>query len=377
MKYATSTTEAVDRIVSNIDHPTEPGDARNVAPVVHEIDPLADTRWDELVALHPDASVFHTRAWLDVLRKSYGYRPVVYATTRGAQLEEAVVFCRIDSVLTGRRLVSLPFSDHCQPLAKGAGLDAILAYVRAQRHKIGLRYVELRPVTCDPQGLADAGFGVSERVSFQTIDLRPELPALFKQMHDSCIRRKIKRAEREGLTYEVGRSEELLQKFRQLLFLTRRRHKLPPQPAAWFRNIASLLGDSMRVHLVSKDGVPAASILTLHFGQQVTYKYGCSDGRFNSLGGTPLLFWRVIQQAKQEGATLLDLGRSDYSDPGLIAFKEHLGAQSTELCYYRTPGPIERPTKAGRTRDWAGGLLARMPDRVLEVAGEVLYRHLG
>jgi lipid II:glycine glycyltransferase (peptidoglycan interpeptide bridge formation enzyme) len=207
--------------------------------------------------------------------------------------------------------------------------------------------------------------------------LRPDLPVLFKQMHDSCVRRKIKRAEREGLTYEVGRSEELLQKFRQLLFLTRRRHKLPPQPAAWFSNIASLLGDKMRVHMMSKDGAPAASILTLHFGQQVTYKYGCSDARFSNLGGTPLLFWKVIQQAKEEGATLLDLGRSDYSDPGLIAFKEHLGGQSTELCYYRTPAPAERTADAGWAKECAGNLLARMPDRLLDTAGKLLYRHLG
>jgi CelD/BcsL family acetyltransferase involved in cellulose biosynthesis len=377
MTYATSTTEAADRIVSYIGHPTELGDAINSAPVVHEIDPLADARWDQLVALHPNASIFHTRAWLEALHRTYRYRPIAYATTRGTQLEEAVVFCRVESRLTGRRLVSLPFSDHCQPLASGAALDAILAHVREQHQKACLRYLELRPLTCDVQGSGHAGFALSERVSFQTIDLRPDLPILFKQMHDSCVRRKIKRAEREGLTYEVGRSEELLQKFRQLLFLTRRRHKLPPQPAAWFRNIASLLGDSMRIHMMSKDGVPAASILTLHFGQQVTYKYGCSDARFNNLGGTPLLFWKVIQQAKEEGATLLDLGRSDYSDPGLIAFKEHLGGQSTELCYYRMPAPVERTADSGWAKECAGNLLARMPDRLLDAAGKLLYRHLG
>ena len=376
MTYASST-EPLDHAVSNIGYAAEPGDTKKPAAVVHEIDPLADTRWDELVALHPNSSIFHTRAWLEALRTSYGFRPVVYATMHGAQLEEALVFCRIESRLTGRRLVSLPFSDHCQPLAKGAGLDAILSYVRKQQERAGFRYVELRLRTHDITGLIDAGFGISERFSFQTIDLRPQLPVLFKQMHDSCIRRKIKRAEREGLTYEVGRSEELLEKFRHLLFLTRRRHKLPPQPAAWFRNIASLLGESMRVHLVSKDGVPAASILTLHFGQQVTYKYGCSDGRFNSLGGTPLLFWKVIQQAKEEGATLLDLGRSDYSDPGLIAFKEHLGAQSTELCYYRMAAPVERAKETGIARKWAGEVLSRMPDPVLELTGDWFYRYLG
>jgi lipid II:glycine glycyltransferase (peptidoglycan interpeptide bridge formation enzyme) len=377
MTYASSTVEPVDRSLRKTLRGEErPTSERSIA-VVREIDPLTDVRWDQFVALHPNSSIFHTRAWLEALRRTYGYRPVVYATTRDAQLQEAVVFCKVESRLTGRRLVSLPFSDHCQPLASGAALDAILAYVREEQQKVGLRYVELRPVTCDPQGAGDRGFGLSERVSFQTIDLRPELPVLFKQMHDSCIRRKIKRAEREGLTYEVGRSEELLQKFRQLLFLTRRRHKLPPQPAAWFRNIASSLGESMRVHLLSKDDTPAASILTLHFGQQVTYKYGCSDARFNNLGGTPLLFWRVIQHAKEDGATLLDLGRSDYSDPGLIAFKEHLGGQSTELCYYRTPAPAERAADTGLAKAWAGELLARMPDRLLDATGELLYRHLG
>src|ERR1700760_3083212 len=216
MTFASSPVEVADRRVSKSAHSYERALSGGAAVAVHEIDPLADARWDQLVALHPNASIFHTRAWLEALQRTYGYRPVVYATTRGTQLEEAVVFCRVASWLTGRRLVSLPFSDHSQPLASGVALDAILAHVRGQQQKAGLRYVELRALTCDAQGFGHAGFAVSERVSFQTIDLRPDLPVLFKQMHDSCVRRKIKRAEREGLTYEVGRSEELLQKFRQL-----------------------------------------------------------------------------------------------------------------------------------------------------------------
>jgi hypothetical protein len=74
---------------------------------------------------------------------------------------------------------------------------------------------------------------------------------------------------------------------------------------------------------------------------------------------------------------LLHLGRSDHSDPGLIAFKEHLGAQSTEVCYYRTPAPVGRTAKGWPGERMAGELPARMPDRLLEAAGEVLYRHLG
>ena len=91
------------------------------------------------------------------------------------------------------------------------------------------------------------------------------------------MQRKIKRAEREGLTYEEGQSDSLLAKFYQLLLFTRRRHGLPPQPVAWFRNLITCLGDKVKIRVASKDGCPVASMLTLRHKQVLVYKYGCSD----------------------------------------------------------------------------------------------------
>src|SRR5262249_8581390 len=56
----------------------EPG---RVAVSVYTLDPLGDRRWPAFVDERPDASVFHTPAWLDALRRTYGYAPVVYTTT--------------------------------------------------------------------------------------------------------------------------------------------------------------------------------------------------------------------------------------------------------------------------------------------------------
>lgn len=346
---------------------------------VHELDPLRDARWQAFVDSHLESSIFHTRGWLEALQKTYGYQPVVYTTTDRGPLTNGVLFCRVASWLTGERLVSLPFSDHCQPLASGQDLNAICRHLHEQRKQKRMRYVEIRPLAWDSEGRWREGFFESGITSFQKIDLRPELNALYKQFHDSCVRRKIKRAEREGLVYQSGRSDVLLEAFRKLLLLTRRRHKLPPQPAAWFRNLAKCLGDQMEIHVVYKGEVPAASILTLRHKNQVTYKYGCSDAELNNMGGTPLLFWKVIQQAKASGADEFDLGRSDYSDPGLIAFKEHLGATTTNLCYYRNPEIAAKPEKSrGDDGDsWARNAFARMPDFVLQATGEILYRHLG
>src|SRR5215213_892093 len=98
---------------------------------VHAIDPLADSRWPQFVRSHPHASVFHTREWLDALQRTYGYTPVAYTTSApGGNLHNAVVLCEVRSWLTGRRLVSIPFADHCEPLVAeprdAAALDAEL-----------------------------------------------------------------------------------------------------------------------------------------------------------------------------------------------------------------------------------------------------------
>src|SRR5215475_12096757 len=82
-----------------------------------EFDPVHDARWKEFVARHPKASVFHSPEWLEALRLTYGYKPVVFTTSPPAnELKNGLVCCEINSWLTGRRLVSLPFSDHCAPL---------------------------------------------------------------------------------------------------------------------------------------------------------------------------------------------------------------------------------------------------------------------
>jgi len=347
---------------------------------MHEINPLKDPRWPRFIARHPESSIFHTSEWLDAIRRTYGYEPVAFTTSQTGELDNALVFCRINSWLTGRRLVSLPFSDHCQPLATGREFTEILSYLKSRRRLRQQKYIELRPVTID--GLDENGVALikSESFSFHKIDLQPEAKAIYSGFHESCIRRKIKRAERETLRYEFGRSEELLEKFRHLLLLTRRRHKLPPQPAAWFENIVDCLGDAVTIHVASKDATPVASILTLKYKRSLVYKYGCSDGQFSNMGGTPLLFWKAIQQAKEDGIEQFDLGRSDLDEPGLIAFKEHLGASSSELTYYRDPArPIKKmPVKSSTSvSTWAREALVRLPDPLLAGVGQLLYRHIG
>ena len=347
---------------------------------VYELNPLTDARWADLVGRHPDASVFHAPAWLKALSRTYGYEPAVLTTAvPGKPLENGVVFCRVKSALTGSRLVSLPFSDHCHPLASGQGeLLELLQGLRGMAKSNGWKYMELRPAG-ELSAAVSAPAELAESSSFwlHILDLRPNEDALFRGFHKSCVQRKVQKSEKEGLTCEEGRSEGLLKMFYGLLLLTRRRHQLPPQPLVWFRNLRDCFGEALTIRIAMKDGQPVAGMLTLLHNKTLTYKYGCSDANFHNLGGMPFLFWHAIRDAKKKGAEQLDFGRSETDNPGLIAFKDHWGGRRFMLKYYRYPA---RPSEQGRPA-WqveAGrAAFSMLPDFCLVAAGRLLYKHFG
>ncbi len=343
---------------------------------LYEIDPLQDARWPEFIERHPAASVFQGRGWLEALRVAYGYEPVVFSTSApGGPLTNGLVFCRVRSWLTGHRLVSLPFSDHSEPLVEdSATLDGLLLQIKRSVEDSTWKYVEIRPVDRVPG--ARTGIGKSTAYYLHRLDLRPSASELFRGFHKDCVQRKIRRAEREALTYEDGNSEALLKKFYGLMVMTRRRQRVPPQPMSWFRALIASFGKDLKIRIASKGNIPVAGILTLSHKKVVTYKYGCSDAEFNKLGGTALLFWRTIQEAKDQGMEELDFGRSDMENAGLITFKDHWGATRSVLHYWQYPNSLP-----GLQSPWKMKVLARMvavaPNVSLTAAGNLLYRHIG
>lgn len=342
---------------------------------LHQLDPRKDVRWSYFLKRHPDASIFHTPEWLEALQCTYGYEPIVYTTSRpGSELANGQVFCRINSWLTGRRLVSLPFSDHAALLMdKPDDFRSLLSHLRGKIDKKNYKYIEIRPLDAD---FADPMLRESSSFYWHKIPLGEELDTLFRSFHKSCVQRKIRRAIRERLEYTEGRSDRLIRQFYYLLLLTQRRHHLPPQPISWFHNLSSCLGENMKVRIASKDGCPIAGMITLSYKKSVVYKYGCSDAKYHKLGGMAFLFWKTIQEAKACGLTELDMGRSDLDNPGLVAFKEHWGAKRTTLTYWRYPAVVLSSSSQWELKA-AKKIFAFAPTGMLTTVGRVLYPHVG
>lgn len=343
---------------------------------IHITNPLSDLRWDDLVARHPNASAFHQRGWLEALSRTYGYQPLMLTRASADQpLSDGIVLCQVCSWITGTRLVSLPFSDHCDPLLNTSEEFCEFAdWLRAQCDCQRWRYVEIRPLSGIQEG--NHGLQSSHSYCFHELDLTPSLERIFRGLDRDSVQRRIQRAEREGLSYEVGRSEDLVEEFYRLLLITRRRHHLLPQPRLWLKNLVGCMGANVEVRVARNSNVPIAAMLTLRHRSSVIYKYGCSNDKLHNLGGVPFLFWKLIEESKASGAAKIDFGRSDLDQESLINFKDKFGTSKRLLKYYRYPS-----TPEGKSPSWdrrgIRHFISVLPDVVSATAGRILYRHMG
>ncbi len=338
------------------------------------IDPIADPDWLAFVEGSPQAEVFHHPRWLELLRAQYGYRIQACCLANGNGIEAGIPIARIESRLTGRRLVSLPFSDVCSPaLAPGADSAALDALGRAlaeeaQRADLGLTVHA--PLSGAPEAT------VQPRFVRHLLALNSD-PTEIEASYAKQIKRGIKKAEREGLRVERRGDRSALDAFYALHLETRRRLGVPTQPKGFIRRFEDLFdADLGFVALVLDDSEPIAAAVFLTHNGTATYKYGASDAA--KLGKRPnnLLFSETIRWACEAGFGTLDFGRTDLDNEGLRSFKRSWGAREESLSY--TYLDEREPSLQPGLRDRVmSATIKRSPAAVGRLAGAALYKHFG
>jgi CelD/BcsL family acetyltransferase involved in cellulose biosynthesis len=339
------------------------------------IDPIADPAWLALLESGEPAEVFHHPRWLDLLRAQYGYE--IYACCVGDRetLAAGVPIARIESRLTGRRLVALPFSDICSPvIARGAGDDALAelgAALAEERRRTGLELTVHAPVPGAP------GAFLQPRFVRHLLELADDPAEVERRYSKSQIKRGIKKAQREGLRAERRTDVAALDAFFDLHVSTRKKLGVPTQPKRFIRRFAELFDAGLGfVELVLDGGRPVAAAVFLTYNGTVTYKYGASDVR--ALGKRPnnLLFSEVIRWACEHGFHTLDFGRTDLENEGLRSFKRSWGASEVELSYtfLTDEEPLLEPPLRNRLMTTT---IQRSPAAVSRLVGAALYRHFG
>ncbi|MGC9196978.1 MAG: GNAT family N-acetyltransferase [Syntrophobacteraceae bacterium] len=290
------------------------------------IDPTDYPGWDELILTANDYSFFHSSAWAKVLCESYGYKPLFFASA-----SEVIPLMEVNSVFTGRRGVSLPFSDYCEPLVFGTSCPcAIPGIVFDTAKKTGWKYLEFRG-----QNLFPSELPVWSRYAGHKLKLSNK-EALFSKLHANTLRN-LKRAKASGLQIETSNSFAAMREYYRLHCLTRKRQAVPPQPFSFFRKVYEHIISEQKGRVIlarfGKDVVAGA--VFFHLGKKAIYKFGALDMNYNRLGASPAVMWEAISLYSGQGYDWFCFGRTDLENQGLRRFKKGFGAQEYFLDYRR------------------------------------------
>jgi hypothetical protein len=338
------------------------------------INPLTFPGYDDLLLATPGHSVFHSSAWARVLVESYGYRPLYFASVGDGKFDALMPMMEVRSIFTGRRGVSLPFSDQCPPLINGkASAEQLADTVTDHGRRAGWRSVEWRGA----EGLKE-GAAPSQSFFCHTLELGQDEARMLSSFRDST-RRNIAKAKREGVTTRIERSWEGVSDFCRLNDLARREHGLPPQPPSFFRSLHRhvISAGSGFVALAYQEDRPIAGAVFLHFGREAMYKYGASDRAYQVLRANNLVMWEGIRECARLGCNRLSLGRTDPGHDGLFQFKNGWGAHETRVSYHRYD--LKRSAfvqDSSRVNGWHNGAFRRLPLPVSRLTGALLYRHM-
>ena len=123
---------------------------------------------------------------------------------------------------------------------------------------------------------------------------------------------------------------------------------------------------------------PVASAIFFYFADQVIYKFGASDLKYQNLRPNNLVMWEAIQYFSERGLKTFHFGRTAPENKGLLQFKRGWGTKEETLNYYRydlrNESFIPSSSKAAES-PFIQKIMQKLPVPVLKVLGTILYPH--
>lgn len=359
------------------------------------VDPCTDPTWADLASR---GSIFHSPAWLRVLRDGYRLRPRAVMTGDGG-----FPWVEVDDI-RGVRLVSLPFTDFAGPVGSvrpdsvegigvipeakpltvrvlvadefGLGADLDLFRDRLELNEVGRlawHWADLGPGGHRSSGDADSAGG------------EPDEDDLWSALA-SGARQNIRRSRRSGVRVAVRNDLDAMAHYHRLhMGLRKTKYRLLAQPWSFFEALHRHFSpDRLRVMLARLEDQPelgpVAGVILLCHGDWGYYKLNASTEAGWSVRANDAVMWEAMVQARRWGCRWFDFGVSDLDQPGLIRYKNKYATGQGEVVVLRHDADTGARPWPARLVDRSLPTLTRLltsprcPDVVGVQASRVVYR---
>src|SRR5271166_6121852 len=286
---------------------------------------IAD-EWDLFIASSPQATPFHSTAWMRALEKTFGYENRSFFATRDGRITGVLPLFLVSNWIVGRCLISTPFADYGGICAEDEeSADALVAHAV----EIGLAekvdFLELR----HKNGKPHPKFYIRDLyVSFAT-ELAAESEAQLKRLPRDT-RYMIRKGERAGLELRSGL--EQLPEFYELFTLNWRRFGTPVFSQQWLETLADEFQGSADLTMARASGRPVAGVFSFLFRDTLFPHYSGASPDASALAANNFMYWELMKSAINQGIRRFDFGRSK-KNTGAYHFKSAWNMQVDPLKY--------------------------------------------
>jgi CelD/BcsL family acetyltransferase involved in cellulose biosynthesis len=339
------------------------------------VDPRTDIHWQKLVEQH-QSDAFHSPAWMRVLGDTYDFEVnALVLLDNSGEPKAGIPFGQIADI-RGERIVTLPFSDYCDPLVGEIDHWQRLVEPLLEQHcPITIRCLH------NPMPLTDERFKQVNKAKWHSLNLQEDLDTLWSGLHSSA-RRAVRKAQKQGVVVQTAQDVETLRAFFGLHLEVRKyKYRLLAQPYRFFENIWHHFIEPGHgaLKVAFYDGNIVGGVLFLEWKDGLYYKFNASAATELSVRPNDLLIWEGIQYGKAKNYSFLDFGLSDWDQEGLVRYKRKFASEEKTISFLRyepNGGPPQQAQQLGALLPQLTQLFTEesVPDHVTEMAGDVLYQ---
>ena len=328
-----------------------------------------------IYSLMNSPSVYHHPAWIKAIARTFNHNAYyLFLENTDGSLKGLFPFITIDSFITGKRIVSLPFSTYCDPLLPEELIQESVVYIQTAFKDF--KKIEIRSkidLKSEP-----SNFSKNSNYVTHIIQLKDNVEDTLKSMHRTAVRPFIRRAENNNLDIRYGNSENDLRVFYKYEVSLRKRLSYPPLPYKLYLKVWQELKkhDMILLPIIENMGNTIAAGFVLRFKNTYYLEYAAADKNYSDLYPIHKLYWEIIKLAQTNGAKYVDFGRSSKSNESLIAFKDRWNSIRYDLSYYYSPSQSHHLTKSSGLENLLKLINSKMPKKLLEIEGRIIYPHL-
>ncbi len=338
--------------------------------------------WDGFVQDHPWGRFIHLSGFKRAVEAVYGLKPEYWLHIKGDRIDAIFPSFHHRSILSGKRLISQPFSEYggvlfspgLEPDRRTEVLNGLKTVIEGIRQRERFAFLEIR---CFPDLKGrEAGFLKKTRLhEYGILSLQKGID-LEKQV-DYSVRKNIRRARESGLRVQAGNDDKTIRDvFYPLHLRSLKRLGSPPHPLDYFLHLRENLADELRIFVARLGEVPVSALLGWTVGVSVQITDIASDESFFPLRANDLLHFEFVQWAIGNDFRWFDFGPVRY--PGQRQYKKKWGLEFHEYCHYYFPRSPKPPLSDQNLWVRAGSAVWRnlVPQRLTSRVGRYLRREL-